>query len=558
MKIGIFILSVVLLAVVAFSCSHNEKVAKSSRRVKIERSIASSPNVSDYDLIDTNYNLPEHIIQFQELMEETFVWRQRAWKLFDQIEKENGDVKTNLAQLQQVGIGSYKKLRDAYYDIIDEYRWIVNKDVELQIITEGPTVYEESEEQDGEGQYWNKKIDRDKEIVLKINRHDLAGQNYIKNIKMSLAAALTLYDNYIFIIQKYQQLKRLGKVPNFDNQAYPHYLREISDEFNDLTNFDKVARAIEFFKTQSDWEVAKKVVLDRDNHYFNALIEKNYFYGQNRDAGYFILLFTQFESLGEVVRDRLLKLRDGPGVDYLRVLDNFLDNNSRTQGKLQSLSPQETAYITNRLMPLDILVTRGGHRLIDDVIPGNWGDVFLWTGSEKELKAQGLWDKITLAQQIEISKGATLLTATRGGVVQMTPQVAQLWRADDLLVIRPQNMGSSSVKKFLSNAFLLLGREYDFNFNPESALKIASAELIYATFNDEKYRWPTGKRDGLLVGHRVVSADVVIAKTLDNSGHFAPTLLYWAGQKLSEEKDRLEINVRNIQDGNYGQIDFTK
>ncbi len=304
MKIWIVLLFIVLLVAIIFSCSSN--AIKITHHRKIERSVASVPDNKEYDLIDTNFDLVDKIAKFQDLIKETFVWRKRAILLFEKIEKEDGDPKKYLEEFQQVGIDYYKKLRDAYYIIIDEYRWIVAADVEIRIINNEKTNYVESEIQDNG--YFDKSIDREKEIVLKINRNDLAGQNYIKNIKMSLAAALTLYDNYIFVIQKYKRLKKRGRIDGWENQEYPHYLKEISDELNDLNNFDQVAKAILFFKNQREWEENSKNPLDRESKYLNDLIEQSYFYGQNKESGYFLLFFTQFDTLGEIVRDKLLRI----------------------------------------------------------------------------------------------------------------------------------------------------------------------------------------------------------------------------------------------------------
>ena len=60
------------------------------------------------------------------------------------------------------------------------------------------------------------------------------------------------------------------------------------------------------------------------------------------------------------------------------------------RGKLYR-RPQLAASIRQELRAGDILLEKTPFRLTDMLIPGFWGHAAIWTGSEEELKALGIW-----------------------------------------------------------------------------------------------------------------------------------------------------------------------
>jgi hypothetical protein len=99
------------------------------------------------------------------------------------------------------------------------------------------------------------------------------------------------------------------------------------------------------------------------------------------------------------------------------VFGNTMGMFASRRGKLVSLSSDEKASIAAKLKPLDILLEKTPFRLTDKFIPGHYGHVAIWTGTEIELKALGLWDHPLIQKhQDAIKNGHHIIEALRPGV----------------------------------------------------------------------------------------------------------------------------------------------
>ncbi len=522
----------------------------------INRTVASAPSVN----VESNSELSAKIASFQELIEENFVWQTRAIAFFAKIEKQEIYSNKDLVQLHENGTFNYKKLRDAFFLIIDEYKWMVSYQTKINFVTS-----EKSSAHKSSG-YEDALVDGmtlDKNITLKINRDDTVGQDYIKNIKMSLASALTLYDNYLLVIEQYQQIKKMRRLLNIDNQEYPDYLREINDAFNDFDNYERLARAIAFFKEQRDWERDKKISLTQDDQYLNALIERSYFYSKNDNIGYFDLLFSKFKTVGQLIRDRLFKIRDSSMNEGSKIFGNLVGKSQSRSGKLLNMPEAEQADIKSQLKALDVLLEKTPFRLTDKFIPGHWGHVALWIGTEEELRELSVWEELPALYakavklynyegpsfQEAIRNGHNIVEALRPGVQINT--LKHFLDIDDFAAIRPRELSVEKKREYLINAFKQIGKEYDFNFNVETDKKIVCSELAYVVFYDDLYRWPVEKA----LGRQTISPDNVAQKAVEGE-LFYPVLLYHDGKRLSVESKRLEDNFRRLFETKYDQIDW--
>ena len=78
-----------------------------------------------------------------------------------------------------------------------------------------------------------------------------------------------------------------------------------------------------------------------------------------------------------------------------------------------------------------------------------------------------------------------------------------------------------------------LEKEYDFNFDIETSVKIVCSELIYVT--SILIDWATEE----LVGINTISPDNVAVKSIEDNTMFDITLLYHDGVKITTDKKEM-------------------
>lgn len=160
--------------------------------------------------------------------------------------------------------------------------------------------------------------------------------------------------------------------------------------------------------------------------------------------------------------------------------------------------------IEESMRPLDIIAERTPFALTDFFIPGNFGHIALWLGSEEQLKEYGLWDHAMIVPHHEaIRNGVRILEAVRPRT--RLASLEDFLNIDELAVIRQENLFEHPelVKEIVDRAMPQLGKDYDFNFDVTTVSKIVCSELIYHAYAQVK--WPTK----YLFGRATISPDQV-------------------------------------------------
>lgn len=145
--------------------------------------------------------------------------------------------------------------------------------------------------------------------------------------------------------------------------------------------------------------------------------------------------------------------------------------------------------LMKRLRPLDILSEKTPFALTDTFIPGHYGHIAIYLGTESQLKEIGMWDHpVIKPHQQEIKRGKVILEALRPGVWLNTLEEflnideLTLWRQDDVLNDKEE------VARIYQRGLEQLGKDYDFNFDVNTLDKIVCSELIYHAFG--RINWP--------------------------------------------------------------------
>jgi hypothetical protein len=151
-----------------------------------------------------------------------------------------------------------------------------------------------------------------------------------------------------------------------------------------------------------------------------------------------------------------------------------------------------TRFVRARLQPGDLLVERTPFRLTDVFIPGHFGHVALYVGTEDELRAMDLLDHPLVASHIqEIRAGRTIVEALRDGTQINT--VDHFLNVDDQAILRPKPdaIDRQDVMRAITLAFSHIGKTYDFGFDTNTWDRITCSELAFDTYVN--VRWPFGK-----------------------------------------------------------------
>lgn len=134
------------------------------------------------------------------------------------------------------------------------------------------------------------------------------------------------------------------------------------------------------------------------------------------------------------------------------------------------------AEVRAHLKPLDILVVRSRHRASQHLIPGYLGHSALYLGTEKELKAAGVWnDPNLILHQQKVRDGAIMIEADHKGVHLSRYDV--VLDTDAVAIFRP-SLSKAARATSLRAFFGHIGTKYDFVFNSDDDSRLFCAELI--------------------------------------------------------------------------------
>jgi len=177
----------------------------------------------------------------------------------------------------------------------------------------------------------------------------------------------------------------------------------------------------------------------------------------------------------------------------------------------------------------DILLEKTPFRLTDKLIPGHWGHAAVYIGTEEELVALGIWDyPVVVPFQEDIRADKLIDEALRDDVQLNT--IEHFLNVDDVAIMHDRTESDEAKADRIILALRQLGKEYDFNFDIETSVKIVCSELIYVT--SIMIDWVTEE----VVGIHTISPDNVAVKSIEDYSIFDITLLYHDGLEVTTDK----------------------
>ncbi|PCJ00678.1 MAG: Poxvirus G6 [Flavobacteriales bacterium] len=366
-----------------------------------------------------------------------------------------------------------------------------------------------------------------------------------KAVMLSVAAALTLYDNYLMGALLFENDKRLRRLLNDPDKGFgisANELLEITMAANSMSKQKRIQDGILFFETRKEMFSDLK---DDDFYYLKLLIYSSPSYNHLKNIGATEMLKKKFKMFGKISRDVVAEMRDDGFDGVSKFFGNSVGLIESRKGKLYGKEAIRKELL-KQLQPLDIILEKTPFRLTDKLIPGHFGHVAIWVGTEKELKEKGLWNhevvkphhhKITHKGNNETSKdGYLIVEALREGV--KLSSLEEFMNIDDIAILRPvfSDNVTEKEKESLLLTFRQIGKEYDFNFDVNTTEKIVCSELAYVCF--PQIDWPTEKT----AGRHTISPDNV-ANLCWNGTPLELISFYHDGEKVDEDN---QLNVMKI------------
>ena len=360
----------------------------------------------------------------------------------------------------------------------------------------------------------------------------------LEALMMSLGAALTLYDNYLIGIVLFEQDDRLRKVLNDPDMGFgviANKLAEATLAANSIENRHRARSAIEFY--ESEKTIVKDAHDDSNFAYLSQLIETSPSYNYVKKIRVGEIAANKFVAFERITTDTMTETASD-GFDMLSGLfGNTIGMYESRRGKLDG-DEEAIQRLQSVLQPLDILLEKTPFRLTDKLIPGHFGHVAIWTGTEAELIDAGVWDNLIVKQYVDqISDGVNphskdqqqIIEALRDGV--QLNSLHHFMNVDDVAILRPifpEENRDELVKEALILAFRQLGKKYDFNFDVDTTDKIVCSELAYVSF--PSVDWPTERT----LGRHSISPDNV-AKLAWNNVPLELIMFYHDGKFVDED-----------------------
>lgn len=441
----------------------------------------------------------EETLAFQVLAEQSLAYREESIRVADRLKRQSGQGRPLSGadlDLLNSGMAAHLALREALYAVAESHEcWLQGTEDILGQLSITP------------------------------------GER-LQGIMLSLAAALVLYDNYLLAISLFEEDTKLRRLLNLQDSGYGiegWKLAEVTTSFHSSTKRARARRGIDYYERNIDAHLA---AIERQPHlrYLNQLIGQSPSYSRiKRRTGMLPDVLKGLQMFGVVTLDTVQGLRGETTGLFSMLFGNTAGLVETRRGKLFD-RPEIREELSKMLRPGDILLERTPFRLTDLLIPGYWGHVAIWLGTEPELVALGVWDHpVAQAHQEAIRAGSGVVEALRSGVQLNT--LEHFLNVDDLAVLRRLNESDARRAERLTLTLRQVGKPYDFNFDVETTNRIVCSELVYQTFTD--ITWPTES----VLGRSAISPDHILEKLFDG-GELEVVILYLDGRK--READRVE------------------
>ncbi len=357
---------------------------------------------------------------------------------------------------------------------------------------------------------------------------DAAGARAIFRMQMGLTAALMLMDNYLVAIQPYNENSSLRYLLNYDADQY-RALQSIADSYSYAGYRSQLNSAIRFVDQVMAWRRSRGI---------NTSAEEASLYEMTQSSIWYLAVRNGKTNSG--LHDTLanfwnrVTLRGKRGVRAVTYgvsmgFGNLVGLAESRKGYLYNMETPEKEALIRDLKPLDVLLEKTPFRLTDKMIPGHYGHVAIWLGTEEQLKDLHVWNQLPVAIQEKVRSGHRIVEALRPGVQINT--LEHFLNIDDFLVLRDTRpeVNDEYRRHAIMQAVAQVGKEYDFNFDVLTHERIVCSEIAYVVFSDIK--WPLEET----LRRYTISPDNVAQMAVGPKRIFEPVMMYYGGKRVYKD-----------------------
>lgn len=475
-------------------------------------------------LSNAEITFQKDLARLQLLIEESLVWRIEARDMYAEFEEKiDKRLPLSHAEIELIHSGSnyYLEIREQILAYAHKHKEYVANNHQVQFAP-------------GKGTRTTKEEDLYYGYIVKhmIDPEDQAGRLMLNQIKLSLAASLVLYDNYLVAVYPYQENCKLRNLINFDNVEVTQKLNSLTLNYLSLDYRTMVQKAIEIFEKDLRWRDKRQKEGSWEDGYLDILISGSLSYEDISSYSFLGSSFELGESVTRIFFDNLSQFRQASLSVVSRLFGNTMGLVEMREGKLKKLSKKELLEIEAQLEPLDILLEKTPFRLTDKFIPGYYGHVAVWVGGPEDWQKEGLDvedNQVVQKHLARVKNNRKVVEALRQGVQINT--LSNFMNIDDLVILRHTDLSLEKKKEYLIRAFAQVGKKYDFNFDVETDKRIVCSELAYVIFHD--LDWQTEKA----MGRFTISPDNVAQMALEK-GPLKVVELYHDGTRVHDNKEK--------------------
>lgn len=305
----------------------------------------------------------------------------------------------------------------------------------------------------------------------------------IESILISMAAALTLYDNASFMEKHIGDKK---EIRDKLNEAYPEY--GVGENFykdslmrsNAIAYRPTMLDAIRFFEDNR-----KSIAYYVANG--DETVRELYNYIERSPMRITLGGDNAFKEIADQVGAIVSRTVELPFSALDKLKFNFSKGLGNTMGMVRWRSGKlrdDKVFLddfSDHLHPGDVLLEKTPFALTDTTIPGHFGHAALYIGTYEQLRALGALDQPFIKRHLnEIKQGKVILEALREGVVLNS--IEHFMNIDDVAVLRPSHLGNDEMPNSLNLAMSNFGKKYDFDFNVNTTETIVCSELVYVAY----------------------------------------------------------------------------
>lgn len=170
------------------------------------------------------------------------------------------------------------------------------------------------------------------------------------------------------------------------------------------------------------------------------------------------------------------------------------------------------AYLRTRMQPLDVLLFSNKHRLSGHTGAGLFGHSAVYLGSERELKALGLWSHpAVVPHHAAVREGRLVIESAQAHGTALAP-VAHLTDTDRVVLLRPQ-LGKERKEADIVRLFGFVGKRFDHHYRLDESERVFCTELI--ELGIPELRLPRRET----YGREVILPDDIARQAISGKGH---------------------------------------